>query len=894
MAEPISIQQLKDASLDVKSLEEVVNGDENVVVTTRLGETYPSVKGSIKKVFENGGLPATPFATKALMTASALADGKYAQVTDDTVNNGLYVKTAGAWVKSSYDPIVQANAYTDNTYNKIIKSPILSDYPSIDFYLGNANTWLKSPTYKGKIVNVLGSHSYVVTANNLQDAIVCPIPFPKPEDYGLSTPTFELKTTIPKGGSATIDMQGNDYLWIADKEEGLARLPSNIRIVGVSALLSADVANNLKGASGKVLSADMGKLLNEKILDNEKYLAPLNSAPLEFEPLRLPLVAKRTYVRSADYDLASDQPNIRGVELTLMAGDVLTFDYRSFIGTILWGKASTESNGFVLLAGTHEDNETVKRYSFTAHENMTVRISNSVSESVKVNSVVLKSPSLISLGVYVRLQIATLNTVGSEWDNYQTMGLENAYQLRKGDTIKITNVGKNHVPLLFLSPTGTAYNALGISPNNPITTLIWTADADVKVLMGGTLQSEFFIKRASNIGNFVDAAIKKNVNNPSEVTVVALPPVETVFTTHQNYILKTEVLSGVNNIAISDDLGKTWTYIVNPMSEIVNYHFFSDGTIMLCSSTEVYWTTDYLTLNKSAIYDHDGSVFAPSSWHFFAQQNGDKVQFVGDKEVYVWGEYVIGNFTPRVWYTTDYGKTIKCAAKMGVTPMAGAVRAVRHIHKVVYREKTQTFYMTTGDLETECMLLSAKYDVVADTFTWTLIGQGDNFKFGTFFFDEHYAYILTDYTTEALKLKQGIYRVSENHLGDITKYRVIYKCKPAEWGLAAPFRLIMSNNGNKVLLTDWQGKGYIWVAKDGMNFKKVPLSNSVVMAYVSGANYDGDIYCTANTESVDLTYNQNLRIDGGSYNLTKAIRDSGMSDFMRGDNMFETITGITE
>lgn len=114
MAEPISIQQLKDASLDVKSLEEVVNGDEDVVVTTRLGETYPSVKGSIKKVFETGGLPAAPFATKALMTASSLADGQYAMITNDTSNNGLYVKTAGAWVKSSYDPVLQANAYADD------------------------------------------------------------------------------------------------------------------------------------------------------------------------------------------------------------------------------------------------------------------------------------------------------------------------------------------------------------------------------------------------------------------------------------------------------------------------------------------------------------------------------------------------------------------------------------------------------------------------------------------------------------------------------------------------------------------------------------------------------------------------------------------------------------
>ena len=122
MAEPISIQQLKDASLDVKSLEEVVNGDENVVVTTRLGETYPSVKGSIKELFENGGLPATPFKTKALMTASSLVDGDYAMVTDDTDNNGLYVKTAGAWVKSDYDPLTQAKSYTDTAKTEATNS----------------------------------------------------------------------------------------------------------------------------------------------------------------------------------------------------------------------------------------------------------------------------------------------------------------------------------------------------------------------------------------------------------------------------------------------------------------------------------------------------------------------------------------------------------------------------------------------------------------------------------------------------------------------------------------------------------------------------------------------------------------------------------------------------
>ncbi len=108
MPELLTLQDLANGHLDIKALGEAANGDENTIVTTRTGNTYPSAERAINIMFQNGGLPATPFATKALMTASALVDGDYAMVTDDTVNNGLYVKTAGAWVKSGYDPSTQA------------------------------------------------------------------------------------------------------------------------------------------------------------------------------------------------------------------------------------------------------------------------------------------------------------------------------------------------------------------------------------------------------------------------------------------------------------------------------------------------------------------------------------------------------------------------------------------------------------------------------------------------------------------------------------------------------------------------------------------------------------------------------------------------------------------
>lgn len=110
MANDLTEKLAQDMATDIVSFGELINGDENKVVTTRTGKTYPSAKKAIKTMFQNGALPAEPFATYALMTASALVDGQYAMVTDDTVNNGLFVKTAGAWAKSTYDPI----AYTDS------------------------------------------------------------------------------------------------------------------------------------------------------------------------------------------------------------------------------------------------------------------------------------------------------------------------------------------------------------------------------------------------------------------------------------------------------------------------------------------------------------------------------------------------------------------------------------------------------------------------------------------------------------------------------------------------------------------------------------------------------------------------------------------------------------
>lgn len=123
MADAITIKALQDASLDAKSLEEVVNGDDAIQVTTRLGETYPSVKKAIKTMFENGGFPATTFDTKAKMTTegASLADGDYAWVTDDTdANNGLYIKKSGVWVFSEFNVLKRVQDYVKRLDAKVM------------------------------------------------------------------------------------------------------------------------------------------------------------------------------------------------------------------------------------------------------------------------------------------------------------------------------------------------------------------------------------------------------------------------------------------------------------------------------------------------------------------------------------------------------------------------------------------------------------------------------------------------------------------------------------------------------------------------------------------------------------------------------------------------------
>ena len=122
MPELLTMQDLSNGHLDVKSMAEAVNGGDTRDVVTRLGTTYPSLAKAIKIILSQGTINATVYKTSALMTASALPDNSYALVTDDNVGNknGYYQKRAGVWEYLKYNPIAVSRMNIDEAINTLL------------------------------------------------------------------------------------------------------------------------------------------------------------------------------------------------------------------------------------------------------------------------------------------------------------------------------------------------------------------------------------------------------------------------------------------------------------------------------------------------------------------------------------------------------------------------------------------------------------------------------------------------------------------------------------------------------------------------------------------------------------------------------------------------------
>lgn len=869
VAEPITLQKFINADIDADTLGDAVNADK--MITSRSGLTYASAPMATRLILEQGTIDATIFATRTLMETSVLLDNAYALVTDDIidVNNGYYQKRAGVWFYLKYNVFPKVNDIEREIYDTYT----LTQTPDYTLSSGDVNEVgvINQPNYAGY---VMSTPFFLRKGDRLNfDYYGWAFSALSETDMNLSF----IKPIVKVGRTGKNETGTVDYIAESDIVvvicSNTSALPLNLtlsRLANKKNVLSkGDIASHTTtGGYDKVASAESVKIISD-------YISKTKPIDISTE------VGGFVWTEGVQI---SDFP-VQGKEVALVANDVLTFDYTPIDGVTLWlwadSNVPTDANKGIPLLSSSITSTEVKSHTFTAVRPTKLRIVNSINGSIKINAV---TPTIINLGVWGITQYPN----PYPFLNYKrTLPIN----VQKGDLITVTNPSSGAISILRQTANGQYKSVVAQSIKEPNNTIIaWRADANLTIKISGKSDSEFLINKA---GESLEQKLASFAPNAHDVPLnIVLPEKEFVFATTMNYVLKTEVIGGADYIKISQDLGKTWTQMPNILGDIVAYHFFADGTIMLCSPTKVYWTRDYLTLNESIVYDHDGSLFVPTGRHFFGMQTGDAITYVGDTEIYAWGDYVVDGTPARIWYSVDRGRTIKCAAKFGTTVMDGAVRPARHTHRVYQRSKDESFYINTGDDGNENMIIRAVYNVESDSWNWKVLASGIDYKFGNIIIDDHFAYLMTDYTEPAQVDKKGVYRVVIPDIGDITKYQLVYKTQPSEWGAIAPVNLLLDNHGNKVILPDYLGAGFIWIARDGLDFKKVSVSPAVLLTYTIGANYKGDIYCVAYNNSGELNTQSQLKLNRGTYNLTKALRAAGINDFMRGTNMINGLTNV--
>lgn len=369
--------------------------------------------------------------------------------------------------------------------------------------------------------------------------------------------------------------------------------------------------------------------------------------------------------------------------------------------------------------------------------------------------------------------------------------------------------------------------------------------------------------------------VKDSVSQKGDVLV--LEESDGVIATSMNYMLKDETVSGTRYLRFSNDLGKTWESITNTIGDISFVHFFSNGKVLFTSGYKAYTFRTLSAITESTVLKYDGTPLGATEVNQFyvitAYRN--EVNIIDGKEVLVWGDYAnAGTYSARVWYSDDFGATVKCCIDFPTTPINGVVKNTRHLHGVTYHKSANKFIIWCGDLGDECQIILGQYDPRSKTWTFDRVGMGQDYKLGDIRVVGEFVYFTTDYTTGT---NTGLIRCTIDQLGDFNNFQWVWKTntRPAGSGVLS---LSWDGNGNALITPDYAEPGFVYYAKNGIDFKKIKLNKVTGLFCITDANYKGDIYAKAGSYPFP-------HILSGMFNLTKSMRNSGFSDFMLQNNI---------
>ena len=253
----------------------------------------------------------------------------------------------------------------------------------------------------------------------------------------------------------------------------------------------------------------------------------------------------------------------------------------------------------------------------------------------------------------------------------------------------------------------------------------------------------------------------------------------TLIASIDNYLVDFQV----DKLVLSRDAGRTYTdtlSIPEDLGIIKGVHVFDGGEILVMGHQKCYYSHDWENFTESSVLDIDGNVFTTALYdNFTINRKNPHTQMINGKEIYCWINYSIHEDAQykniNIWYTTDKGKTIKsCYSFRDVRDDVDNPNLfARHGHNVSFNPNDNTFWAMTGDFTTngvmESHVLKGQYDSVNDSWSWELVGSGDNYKWTMIEFRGDYVYYTLDHSWG------GVMRCLLSDIGDTSKHVKIIK-----------------------------------------------------------------------------------------------------------------------
>ena len=354
-----------------------------------------------------------------------------------------------------------------------------------------------------------------------------------------------------------------------------------------------------------------------------------------------------------------------------------------------------------------------------------------------------------------------------------------------------------------------------------------------------------------------------------------------VIYTRDNTIIRYGQENSTDYLYLSKDIGETWTTMENTLGDITHVHLFLDGTILLCTPQACYYTKDFVTVTQSTVYDYDGSESTPSGTRFYSiPKVHTERTIINGTEWHLFWDYILTTTNPRIWYSNDNGRTVHAAFAFGLQQINGTTISARHVHDFDYDRTTGKFYVFTGDSATEVHVLRGNYN--NGLFTWEKLKTGGEYKLTSVDFHDGYFFAVTDYTEQSLANKKGIVICPTNDI-DSDNFEYLFKATSQFMGSAALSTYFADKNGWRVCGTDYLGGNKTLIAKNGFNFVWVENSRTVRLWSMMGPNNAGEIYSHLSSTSggggSSASDESWLKLNEPSFNLTKAMRESGAKDF---------------